>query len=177
MKIFIFQPSSDFVGKIEVASENEVHSAIAEFASKTPSLRDYSYAEGFGKLWTIVARSPFKLEEGRISRTISTWNANASSAVSSSLTRIPEPTTPLLTQIYYACAALLVVGALFALIDGQVFAGLSAVFGGVLCFGLGQAILLVAKIEANTKAAAEAAQKSSATLEDLARQRIDRSPV
>lgn len=175
MIIFIFKPSNDFAGKVEVERKSGVHSAVAAFVAAHPSLPELSYAEGFGTVWTITGCSPFQLEEGRVSRKPSAAGAglvksSSAPAVSSSApaVQIETPSRPLLTSLYYVCGVIFLFGAAGALVIGNLLWAISSMVAGVVSFGLGQVIMLFAKIEVNTRATAVAAQQSANSLATIA---------
>ena len=66
MKIFIFKPSNELAGKIEVMGEDGVGAAVKSFVESSSGIPNFSYVEAFGKTWTITCQQPFQLELGRL---------------------------------------------------------------------------------------------------------------
>ena len=66
VKIFIFTPSNEFAGKIDVMGEDDVGAAVKSFVERSSGIPNFSYVEAFGKTWTITCQQPFQLELGRL---------------------------------------------------------------------------------------------------------------
>ena len=66
MKAFVFTPTNEPVGKFVVDRPDQLSTEVEKFVATVSSLPDYCYVEAFQQTWTIVSRSPIRLEEGRV---------------------------------------------------------------------------------------------------------------
>jgi hypothetical protein len=66
MKVFLFKPSNELLGKFSVEDIDQVAHELRKYAAQHPSIPAYSYVEASGRSWTIVCYEPFELKEGRI---------------------------------------------------------------------------------------------------------------
>lgn len=68
MKVFVFHPSNEFLGKFDIPKIEALESEFTKFAGVTP-VGAYDYLECDDRMWTVVEGSDgFSLQEGRLYR-------------------------------------------------------------------------------------------------------------
>ena len=64
MKVFVFSPSNEFIGKFDISDFEEISPAVESFIRTHPETKRLSYVECGPRVWTITSVSPFELREG-----------------------------------------------------------------------------------------------------------------
>ncbi len=68
MKVFVFKPTNESIGKFDIERVEDITVAAGRFSETNP-LNPYDYLECFGRTWTLVpGPGGLELEEGRIQR-------------------------------------------------------------------------------------------------------------
>lgn len=65
MKVFVFKPSNELIGKFDIDRVDAIAQGLAQFATSRP-VKPYDYLECSGKSWTVVnGQDGLELQEGR----------------------------------------------------------------------------------------------------------------
>lgn len=65
MTAFIFKPSNEFYGKVQLSDTSELHQKLQAFRAAKGPIPAYSYIEAEGRTWTICDSESLELVEGR----------------------------------------------------------------------------------------------------------------
>lgn len=68
MKVFVFQPTNDFIGKFDVQNEQALSEGLKKFLANRPEVPRFAYVEVEGKAWTILSLDPLRIASGIIRR-------------------------------------------------------------------------------------------------------------
>jgi hypothetical protein len=64
MKVFVFSPSNQCIGKFDISDFEGITPAVESFIRTHPETKRLSYVECGPRVWTITNVSPFELQEG-----------------------------------------------------------------------------------------------------------------
>src|SRR3954463_11837674 len=67
MKVFVFKPSNEFIGKFQIEHVDELRAKLEQFLQQHQSTPTGSYLEVSGRVWTLIAADPLEFKEGRVS--------------------------------------------------------------------------------------------------------------
>ena len=66
IKVFVFKPTNEFLGKFKVEKLEDVSVGFAKFFAEASAIPLFAYLEAVGQTWTVVSLEPLQLQAGRI---------------------------------------------------------------------------------------------------------------
>lgn len=79
MKVFVFHPSNEFLGKFDIPNIEALDSEFAKFADQT-QVNAYDYLECDDRIWTVTEESDgLSLQEGRVFQSSNSSNPRSNS--------------------------------------------------------------------------------------------------